>query len=92
MNRRSFIASILAAGVAPYVAKAGVLMPVRRVWVPEVTGMSLMTGAAPSRANVFMNGVTLTDCAWFDAVNQLEYSPEILRFLNPATAKGSPAP
>jgi hypothetical protein len=33
MNRRGFLKSILAAGVAPYVVTtAGVLMPVRRVW------------------------------------------------------------
>lgn len=30
MNRRGFLGTILAAGAAPYVAKAGVLMPVRK--------------------------------------------------------------
>lgn len=35
MNRRGFMKSILAAGVAPYVVTtAGVLMPVRRLWKP----------------------------------------------------------
>ncbi len=34
MNRRGFMAAILAAGVAPMVVKAGVLMPVRSVIVP----------------------------------------------------------
>ena len=37
MNRRSFIQSILAAGVAPYVVTtAGVLMPVRQIVSVEI--------------------------------------------------------
>jgi len=32
MNRRSFIASILAAGIAPAVVGSGILMPVRKLW------------------------------------------------------------
>ena len=36
MNRRGFLKSIIAAGVAPYVVTAaGVLMPVRNVWTPR---------------------------------------------------------
>jgi len=35
MNRRSFLASILAAGVAPAVIGSGILMPVRKIWTPE---------------------------------------------------------
>lgn len=39
MNRRSFMQSILAAGVAPYVVTtAGVLMPVRQLWAPVELG------------------------------------------------------
>lgn len=34
MNRRSFLSMILAAGAAPWVARAGVLMPVQAPWVP----------------------------------------------------------
>ncbi len=35
MNRRGFLGSILAAGAAPWIAKAGVLMPVRPlIWTP----------------------------------------------------------
>ena len=35
MNRRGFLSSILAAGVAPYVqTTAGVLMPVKKLWTP----------------------------------------------------------
>lgn len=34
-TRRSFIASILAAGAAPGVARSGVLMPVRSLILPE---------------------------------------------------------
>lgn len=37
MNRRSFMGAILAAGAAPWVAKARVLMPVRCLVVPERT-------------------------------------------------------
>lgn len=38
MNRRGFIAGILAAGAAPWVCtKAGVLMPVRQIVVPDQT-------------------------------------------------------
>jgi hypothetical protein len=35
MNRRGFLGSILAAGYAPAAIGSGVLMPVRKVWVPE---------------------------------------------------------
>lgn len=35
MQRRSFLAGILAAGAAPALAKAGVLMPVRELWKPQ---------------------------------------------------------
>lgn len=34
MNRRGFMGAILAAGAAPWIAKAGVLMPVRTLAVP----------------------------------------------------------
>lgn len=38
MNRRGFLQAILAAGVAPWaITKAGVLMPVRKVIVPEIS-------------------------------------------------------
>lgn len=40
MNRRGFLASILAAGIAPYVMSSGIasgiLMPVRKLWTPSV--------------------------------------------------------
>lgn len=35
MDRRGFIGSILAAGTAPWIAKAGVLMPVKKVITSE---------------------------------------------------------
>lgn len=35
MNRRTFLAGILATGTAPWVARAGVLMPVQSVWMPS---------------------------------------------------------
>lgn len=34
MNRRGLMSGILAAGIAPYVVKAGILMPVRQIWTP----------------------------------------------------------
>ncbi len=35
MNRRGFMGAILACGAAPWVAKAGVLMQVKEIWVPD---------------------------------------------------------
>lgn len=35
MQRRSFLAAVLAAATAPAIARSGILMPVRKVWVPE---------------------------------------------------------
>jgi hypothetical protein len=35
MNRRGFLASILAAGVAPAAIGSGVLMPIKRIVLPE---------------------------------------------------------
>lgn len=35
MNRRTFLAGILATGAAPWVVRAGVLMPVQSVWRPQ---------------------------------------------------------
>ncbi len=41
MNRRGFMGAILAAGVSPWVARAGVLMPVKPLVIVP-TGMELM--------------------------------------------------
>jgi hypothetical protein len=41
MIRRSFMASILAAGVAPWIVKAGVLMPVKTIFAPELRLMEI---------------------------------------------------
>lgn len=38
-TRRGFLGAILAAGVAPAFAGSGVLMPVKKLWVPPVLGM-----------------------------------------------------
>lgn len=61
MNRRGFLQSILAAGVAPYVMSggiaSGIIMPVRKLWVPssamlsqflDCGNLNLYTGAMPS--------------------------------------------
>lgn len=37
MNRRSFLQSILVAGVAPAFIGSSVLMPVRKIWEPKYT-------------------------------------------------------
>lgn len=34
MNRRSFLAGILASCAAPAIASSGILMPVQRIWTP----------------------------------------------------------
>ncbi len=49
MNRRGFLQAILAAGVAPAVVGSGVLMPVRRVVVPEWP-VGIVSLAAPFQA------------------------------------------
>jgi hypothetical protein len=35
LTRRSFLQSILAAGVAPAVCRSSIIMPVSRIWVPD---------------------------------------------------------
>lgn len=47
-TRRGFLgglAGVLAAGFAPAAIGSGVLMPVRKIAVPEVSGMSILIGA-----------------------------------------------
>jgi hypothetical protein len=41
MNRRSLLGAMLAACAAPAYVKAGILMPVRKVWTPFTLGMDL---------------------------------------------------
>lgn len=41
MNRRGFLKSILAAGVAPAFVGASVLMPVRKLWTPDTDVLTL---------------------------------------------------
>lgn len=36
MNRRGFIGAMLAAGAAPYIVRSGILMPVKKLWTPEI--------------------------------------------------------
>ena len=56
MNRRRFItgmAGILAAGYSASILPSGVIMPVRKVWVPDVpSGMAMMMDVATSRRGV----------------------------------------
>ncbi len=60
MNRRSFLQSILAAGVAPWVCtKAGVLMPVRQILAPGA-GILISEGGVFTRGFSFESDGTLT--------------------------------
>ena len=54
MNRRSFLKSILATGVAPYVVTtAGLLMPVKQLWTP------------PEKQLLVVNTVVVEDPAFY---------------------------
>jgi len=57
MNRRGFLSGILAAGMAPAIAKAGVLMPVKQIIVPEEL---VWIDAGDSWAHKFFDVVTYT--------------------------------
>lgn len=47
MNRRSFLAGMLAAAAAPAIARSGVLMPVKPpIWTPPAMGLDLGAGDA----------------------------------------------
>ena len=54
MNRRGFLKSILAAGVAPAFVGSSVLMPVRSLWTPDPVFLQSVAGA--------------TSLTWQDAV------------------------
>jgi hypothetical protein len=74
MNRRSFLKSILAAGVAPYVVTAaGVLMPVRTLWPPYgiVAGMRAVQIEANAAASM-----TLSMMASFDGLRWFDVRPD----------------
>lgn len=68
MNRRNFLASILAAGVAPAAVGSGILMPVRKIVVPRWVGMDLGSGEATAvallRANAAGTGVEWVSQPW----------------------------
>ena len=42
IQRRGFLGAILAAGIAPAFVRAGVLMPVKEIWVPPVVDVKLI--------------------------------------------------
>ena len=57
VKRRSFLAGILAAGVAPAFVRSGVLMPVKQIWVPPVTDMKMFRRVvADLRTNSISHG------------------------------------
>jgi len=64
VNRRSFLASILAAGVAPAVIGSGILMPVRKLsiadatWLPS-TGTGSLTRFKPWPHNTILDNDTI---------------------------------
>ncbi len=51
MNRRSFLSSILAAGIAPAVVGSGILMPVRKIIVPPLV-INRIPGVTPTLGDV----------------------------------------
>lgn len=96
MNRRSFIASILATGVAPYVMRAGILMPVRALTVvtPDVFfGNMFVDGvhgddandgrtlATPKRSINSTRSVVSADGTLYVANSFVDFS-EVSTFLN----------
>lgn len=56
MNRRGFLGAILALGVAPYVVSGGVgrgvLMPVRKLWVPNDARIKLFDASGRLLATI----------------------------------------
>lgn len=55
MHRRSFLGSILAAGMAPALVKAGILMPIApRIWTPDtISPFSLLIGTHPQEFRIY---------------------------------------
>lgn len=53
--RRSFLSGILAAGMAPAIVKAGILMPLApRIWVPDpLSPLSLRGGTNPQVYRIY---------------------------------------
>jgi hypothetical protein len=72
-TRRGFLAGVLAAGVAPIVVKAGVLMPVRKIIVPPSTDIIIINAPAITRLGTF-------DTATFDNIGVSQTALERLKF------------
>ena len=66
MNRRGFLAGILASGVAPWVVtKAGVLMPVKKIVTPTFTRATIAYQFdAEGRLKMFGPGVPRFEWKW----------------------------
>lgn len=61
MNRRGFLAGILAAGAAPAIVRAEILMPLApRIWVPAPLGVRGFVNAR------FYPGSTVTNADWME--------------------------
>lgn len=58
MNRRGFLRACLAAGIAPVIIKAGVLMPVRKIEVATLEETLALTEA--TLANMMLDTAYLT--------------------------------
>ena len=54
-SRRSFLSSMLAAGMAPAIVKAGILMPTKpTIWVPDtISPFSLFIGTNPQEFRIY---------------------------------------
>jgi len=68
MNRRGFLGACLAAGVAPWVVRSGVLMPVKApvIQLPTVYEITAVSGSTSRGA---LNGLDMQQ--WINAEKQL---------------------
>ena len=82
MNRRRFLtgmAGILAAGYAPAVLPSGIIMPVKRLWIPS--GMEIMQQYAGLRSFQYVTIFKNWDTEFFYNVGDPKPSP--LSYLRP---------
>jgi hypothetical protein len=66
VSRRGFLGAILAAATAPAVARSGILMPVKQVWVPDQK-LAVVPSSEPDKEYgglFFLRG----DGRWFNPV------------------------
>lgn len=90
MKRRSFLASILAASVAPAAVGSGILMPVRRIITPDYDALlkrvAFLAASDLDRAleNLIVFGVHAVDGQGRDVSRELWFDPRENRTVKPA--------